>query len=142
MAAHFQQFFTGPNLAKDIEISLVTFENYVKTLYTIQPEHDLNINKSKDAFFSLKHGKIPGYGEISFNVIKKCFGSVHKPLFHIFNKSLKNGFFPDELKIARVTPLFKKGSDSGLGNYRPIYYLVFQKFFRKLYTMVIRAWKV
>ena len=109
-------------------------------MYTIQPEHDLNINKLKHAFFSLKHGKVPGYEEISFNVIK-CFGSLHKPLFHIFNKSLENGFFPDELKIARVTPLFKKGSDSGLGNYRPIYYLVFQKFFRKLCAIVIRVWK-
>ena len=28
--------------------------------------------------------------------------------------------FPDKLKIARVTPSFKKRSDSELGNYRPI----------------------
>ena len=45
---------------------------------------------------------------------------MHKPLLHIFNQSLQSGIFPDKLKIARVTPSFKKGSDSELGNYRPI----------------------
>ena len=45
---------------------------------------------------------------------------MHKPLLHILNQSLKNGIFPNEIKIARVTPLFKKGSNLDLGNYRPI----------------------
>ena len=45
---------------------------------------------------------------------------MHRPLIHIFNGSLQNGTFPDELKIARVTPLLKNGSDSDLRNYRPI----------------------
>ena len=71
----------------------------------------------KDAFFSLKLNKSPEYDEISFNVIKTCFGSLHKPLLHIFNKSLQSGTFPYKLKIAKVTPLFKKGIDSELGNY-------------------------
>ena len=67
------------------------------------------------------------------NVIKKCFRSLHKPLLHIFNASLQNGTFPDELKIARVTPLFKNGSDSDLGNYRPISVLpCFSKLFEKI----------
>ena len=46
--------------------------------------------------------------------------SLHKPFLHIFNQSLQNWIFPDELNIARVTPSFKKGSNSELGNYRPI----------------------
>ena len=45
---------------------------------------------------------------------------MHKPLLHVFNVSLQNENLPDELKIAGVTPLFKNGSDSNLGNYRPI----------------------
>ena len=77
-----------------------------------QPEKDLTVNKLKDTFFSLKLNKDQGYDEGGFNVIKKCFGSLHKPLLHIFNASLQNGTFPDELKIARVTLIFKNGSDS------------------------------
>ena len=41
-------------------------------------------------------------------------------LKHIFNISLGKGVFPDKLKIARVTPIFKKGNDTLITNYRPI----------------------
>ena len=105
IAEHFKKFFTeiGPNLAKDIDLSSVTFENYLKTLQPNEPEHNLSINELKDAFFSLKLNKSSGYNDINFNVIKKCFESLHKPLLHIFNQSLPNGFFPDKMKIAKVT---------------------------------------
>ena len=122
IAANFNKFFTeiGPNLAKDIYPSLVTFETYLKRFHKNQKENDLTINELKEAFFSLKTNKSPGYDDINFNVIRQCFGSLHKPLLHVFSQSLKTGVFPDELKIARVSPLFKKGDDSELGNYRPI----------------------
>ena len=45
---------------------------------------------------------------------------MHKPLLHVFNLSLQTGIFPDKLKIARVTPLFKGGENYELENYRPI----------------------
>ena len=58
---------------------------------------------------------------------------MHKPLLHIFNQSLQSGIFPDKLKIARVTPLFKNESDSELGNYRLISVLpCFSKIFEKI----------
>ena len=38
----------------------------------------------------------------------------------IFNASIKSKTFPDDFKIARVTPIFKGGDTEGLGNYRPI----------------------
>ena len=77
-----------------------------------QPEKDLTVNKLKDTYFSLKLNKSPGYDEVSFNVIMKCFRSLHKPLLYTFNASLQNGTFPDELKIARITTLFKNGRNS------------------------------
>ena len=57
----------------------------------------------------MKLNKTPGYDEVSFNVIKKCFERLRKPLLHIFNASLQIGTFSNELKIARVTPLFENG---------------------------------
>ena len=39
---------------------------------------------------------------------------------HIFNLSLAKGIFPDDLKIARVTPVFKAGNENEVRNYRPI----------------------
>ena len=37
-----------------------------------------------------------------------------------FNLSIQTGIFPDELKIASVTPIIKGGENWNLGNYRPI----------------------
>ena len=80
----------------------------------------LSINELKDAFFSLKINKSPGYDEISFNGVKKCFVELYDPLKFIFELSLEKGIFSDDLKIARVTPVFKVSDRSKLGNYRPI----------------------
>ena len=40
-------------------------------------------------------------------------------MLHIFNLSIQIGIFPDELKIASVTPMFKGGENQNLENYRP-----------------------
>ena len=136
-AENFNRYFTeiGPTLAKKGWFFFRKFSSIFRSIYiTItQPEKDLTVNELKEAFFSLKLNKSPGYGEVSFNVIKKCFESLHKPLLHIFNVPVQNGTFPDELKIARATPLFKNGSDSDLVNYRPISVLTcFSKILEKI----------
>ena len=70
-----------------------------------------------EAFFLLKINKSAGYDDISFNVVKKCFGVLHKSLLHIINLSLQTGIFPDKLKIAWVTLLFKGGENYELGDH-------------------------
>ena len=41
-------------------------------------------------------------------------------LTKIVNSSIRNGCFPQELKAAEVTPIFKKNDDSEKENYRPV----------------------
>ena len=91
-----------------------------KELTFIQPEYPLSINELKDAFISVQTNISPVHGEISFNVIKSSFGSLSKLLLHIFRLSLEEEIFPDGLKIAKVTPIFKAGDESDFDNYRPI----------------------
>ena len=38
----------------------------------------------------------------------------------MINQSIACEFFPDQLKIAKVTPIYKKGDRPDPGNYRPI----------------------
>ena len=42
-----------------------------------------------------------------------------EPLKHLFNLSIEKGVFPDDLKIARVTPIYKGEDSSDVSNYRP-----------------------
>jgi len=47
--------------------------------------------------------------------------------------SLNSGIFPEEWKIARVKPLYKKGDRYGIQNYKPISVLsIFSKIYEKV----------
>ena len=39
---------------------------------------------------------------------------------HIVNLSITSGNVPDDFKIAKVTPLYKKNDKLDVGNYRPV----------------------
>ena len=83
-----------------------------------------------------------GHDGISARFPKRILETITLPLTHIINQSLCTGIFPDRLKIAKVVPLFKKGDQHILDNYRPISLLpvvskVFEKVvFNQLYQYV------
>ena len=61
---------------------------------------------------------------ISNILLKRIKTSIIKPLSIIFNLSLVSGQFPENMKIAEVLPLFKKGAKHLLNSYRPISLLI------------------
>ena len=63
------------------------------------------------------------------NAVIKTFN----PIKHVFSLSLKQGIFPENLKIARVSPIFKKDEKFLFNNYRPISVLpCFSKLLEKI----------
>jgi hypothetical protein len=77
--------------------------------------------------------KSPGWDGICADPVKAACDCLVEPLLHIVNLSFIHGTFPDDLKVAQVVPLYKKGSPMELGNYRPISLLpLFSKVFEKL----------
>ena len=50
----------------------------------------------------------------------------------MYNLSLEKGIFPDDLEIAQVTPIFKAGDESEMGNYRLISAPYFSKILERI----------
>ena len=72
------------------------------------------------------------YG-LSVSFISKFALTLSKPLRHIFSLSFSQGIVPQQLKIAKVIPIFKSGSRTSMDNYRPISLLcVFSKILEKI----------
>ena len=83
-------------------------------------EANLTDDELKEALRSLKPNKSPWYDYISSNVVNETSDIFFTPLKYIFNLSLQQGVFPENLKIAKVSPVYKKDEESLLTNYRPI----------------------
>ena len=96
-------FFMGPIIANDIESAI----------------KNLKANN--------------GVHTISTTVLKETMTVLSKPLSHIFNLCIKQGYFPTELKKGCITPIYKKGAHHNIENYRPVCALSqFSKFFEKI----------
>ena len=73
---------------------------------------------------SARRKKAPVLDKIACTLFKRFSSIVGSSLAYIFKSCIYAGIFPGEWKIAKVTPMFEKGSDSDLGNYRPLLYTV------------------
>ena len=132
----FNDFFAhvGQNLAKKINPTPVKFSHYLNDC-NANSFFWLPITKYEilDLILSLSKNKASGYDEVPVKLLQEAAEYVCEPLSYIFNISLSAGIFPDDLKIAKVIPLFKKGEKDKPSNYRPISVLpIVSKIFEKL----------
>lgn len=86
---------------------------------------EFSISRGSTAFIqsqleNLKTNKATGIFDISAKFLKMAASIICKPLSHILNSSIQSGIYPEMLKKAKVTPIFKKGDKSDPNNYRPI----------------------
>ncbi|KAL3289978.1 hypothetical protein HHI36_023359 [Cryptolaemus montrouzieri] len=58
----------------------------------------------------------------SWNVqlLKRAIEYLAEPLSRLVNSCIECGYFPEELKVAKVLPLYKKDNQNICGNYRLI----------------------
>ena len=91
---------------------------------------------SRDVFLTLKNLKnksSSGFDGLNTIFLKRINSNIAYPLSIIINQSLNTGIIPDQLKTAKIIPLFKKNDDSIFDNYRPIALLpTFSKILEKV----------
>ena len=93
-----------------------------KTYFGDNPITDVQFDTEtiSEKISKLKDGSSPGPDKIGPNFLKELSDIIAFPLSLIFTQSLTEGYVPDDWRTANITPIFKKGSKSYVGNYRPV----------------------
>ena len=78
----------------------------------------------------LQNGKS---SDIPVKVIKQSSTVISPILEKLYNECMSRGSFPSELKVGRISPIYKKDNEELMENYRPVSTLaVFGKIFEKI----------
>ena len=124
IADNFNKYYSnvGKNLASKIQKPKKRFNSYMKeSTFPNISNKTLTSKELEIAFSSLKRNKGLGYDGISSNIILDTKRHIMTPLLHLFARSLETGKFPNELKTAKIIPIYKnKGEKTMMSNYRPI----------------------
>ena len=131
----FNDYFVniGNSLAEKIQPTNRNFSdylrgNYVNSLFlnpTNEDEIDRIIMNFKDS--------ASGWDDIAPKVIKSVKDHIKTVLVYLCNLSFITGIVPKELKLAKVVPVFKSGTNNEFTNYRPISVLcILSKIYERL----------
>ena len=103
--------------------------NMVQNSIYLQPS---TISEVKNVIMGLKNVK-GNINTLSTKLLKENSSALADPISYIFNNIISIGQYPDILKIACVTAVFKTGDKQNANNYRPISTLpLLNKIFEKL----------
>ena len=119
----------------------VEFNNYFATICAnniipdIPTSHTHYLNNATESTFNFKvidnattmqylskitNSHSCGHDNISSSTLKCIAHEICECLTLIINQSITTGIFPENLKIAKVVPIYKKDDQSQIKNYRPI----------------------
>ena len=126
IANHFNQYFS--NIASDLQDKIYhighSFSEYLnksqKNSHTffLRPTDTIEVQNTID---NLIVSKAYGPHSIPTDILQLIKPIVAEPLVDIINLSFSTGIYIENLKVAKVIPIFKeKGSDLLCCNYRPI----------------------
>lgn len=69
---------------------------------------------------SIKTNKATGHDLLSPKILKISIPFIVQPITDIINRSIEEGIFPNQWKVAEIRPVHKGGLSSDPNNYRPI----------------------
>ena len=123
IANGFCNYFTnvGKEFASKIPHPNHSFDSYLKEpsndTFFMNPTDAVEIQKNLQG---MKPKQSTGHDGVNSWLLKKLSNSISLPISVAINKSIENGVVPDNLKLAKVIPIFKAKDPCIFGNYRPI----------------------
>lgn len=136
----FNHFFVsvGPNLAEKIPVAAepdALQDHLIERNPSSMFLKAVDENEIIDVVRKCKNKTSTDYNDVDMKTVKWVIDGISKPLTHIFNLSFQTGQFPDQMKIAKVIPLYKTGDKHHFTNYRPVSLLPqFSKILEKLFS--------
>ena len=124
IAQSFNKYFTnvGPSLANQIkqlphaDHRLFMGEQVQQSMF-LSMVTETEILKIVNNF---KNKTSKDFNNVKMSSVKSLIPALIRPMTHICNLSLLTGIFPNNMKVAKIIPIFKSGKENELGNYRPI----------------------
>ena len=119
----FNSFFS--TIAQKIESKLInTTKHYTDYLtehttntFILTPT---NTKEIEETIKTLNIRKFIGPNSIPTRFLKQFYKKINIPIERLISLSFETGIFPESLKLARITPIFKKGDLLQCSNYIPI----------------------
>lgn len=122
IAQKFNEYFTS--IADDLDSDLTQTDISPYSLIQQNIPHCFFLHPTDEYEISSLISKLKITKTDSNKMPVKIFMSIKSilayPVSKLINQSFSEGIFPQTLKLARVTPIFKKGEKSDPQNYRPI----------------------
>ena len=118
----FNDFFVniGPNLADKIPNQDIQPESYLGD----RNQFSMHLTKLEDKEFCEiilnMRNCAAGYDELNKDVLMLGIDNIKGVLIYLVNLSIFQGVFPEELKVANITPVFKADDSKMFTNYRPV----------------------
>ena len=122
IAEQFNNFFcsVAEDLASQLPPPSQPHSNFFTTPY---PNNfyifDLTVSECNNIISKLKLTK-SNVNSMPVKIFKLLSKIISPPLCKLINFSFRTGTFPNSFKIARITPIFKKGDRQNPNSYRPI----------------------
>ena len=124
-----------------IERAIEKYKNHpsilkISEMISIEREFDfskVSISDVDDQMKKLNIKKASTFKNVPTKILKQKADICSPVLLDLINDSLQNSKFPDKLKIADITPVFKKDDTTNVNNYRPVSVLpVTSKIFERI----------
>ena len=91
----------------------------------VQNRNFMTENDVRICMSELKNKKCEGFDRIPVCMLLDARESLIAPMASLFNEIYLSCKIPDQWKVSKIIPIFKKGSKTSIENYRPIANLCF-----------------